>query len=65
VLDNSDWARVIAPEHPISPVSYAYAVAPGDDAWLARIDKFVADIKRDGRLLNAARAFKLEPIIIQ
>ncbi len=64
VLDNSDWARVIPPDRPINPVSYAYAVAPGDDAWLARIDKFVADIKRDGRLLNAARAFKLDPIII-
>jgi len=64
VLDNSDWARVIAPDRPISPVSYAYAVAPGDDVWLARIDKFVADIKRDGRLLNAAKAFKLEPILI-
>ena len=64
VLDNSDWARVIAPDHPINPVSYAYAVAPGDDPWLARIDKFVTDIKRDGRLLNAAKAFKLEQIII-
>ena len=64
VLDNSDWARVIPPDRPINPVSYAYAVAPGDDAWLARIDKFVADIKRDGRLLNAAMAFKLDPIII-
>jgi ABC-type amino acid transport substrate-binding protein len=64
VLDNSDWAKVIAPDRPISPVSYAYAVAPGDDVWLARIDKFVADIKRDGRLLNAAKAFKLDPILI-
>jgi ABC-type amino acid transport substrate-binding protein len=64
VLDNADWARVIAPERPVSPVSYGYAVAPGDDAWLARIDKFVVDIKRDGRLLSAAKAFKLDPIVI-
>ena len=64
VLDNSDWARVIPPDRQINLVSYAYAVAPGDDAWLARIDKFVADIKRDGRLMNAAKAFKLEPIVI-
>jgi ABC-type amino acid transport substrate-binding protein len=64
VLDNSDWARVIAPDRPISPVSYAYAVAPGDDSWLERIDKFVTDIKRDGRLLNAAKAFKLDPILL-
>lgn len=64
VLDNADWARVIAPDRQVSLVSYAYAVAPGDDAWLARIDKFVADIKRDGRLSSAAKAFKLEPIVI-
>ena len=64
VLDNADWARVISPNGPVNPVSYAYAIAPGDDAWLARIDKFVADIKRDGRLLNAAKALKLDPIVI-
>jgi ABC-type amino acid transport substrate-binding protein len=64
VLDNADWARVIPPDRQVNLVSYAYAVAPGDDAWLARIDKFVADIKRDGRLMNAAKAFKLEPIVI-
>jgi len=64
VLDNADWARVIPPDRQVNPVSYAYAVAPGDEAWLARIDKFVADIKRDGRLLTAAKAFKLEPIVI-
>jgi ABC-type amino acid transport substrate-binding protein len=64
VLDNADWARVIPPDRQVNLVSYAYAVAPGDDAWLARIDKFVADIKRDGRLINAAKAFKLEPIVI-
>lgn len=64
LLDNADWAKVIAPDRPVYPVSYAYAIAPGDDAWLARIDKFVADIKRDGRLLNAAKSFKLESIIV-
>jgi len=64
VLDNADWARVMPPEKPVFPLSYAYAVAPGDDAWLARVDRFVADIKRDGRLLSAARANKLEAIVL-
>ncbi|HPU53719.1 MAG TPA: ABC transporter substrate-binding protein [Burkholderiaceae bacterium] len=64
VLDNADWARVIAPEKPLSPLGYAYAVAPGEDAWLARVDQFVADIKRDGRLMSAARTFKLDPIVL-
>lgn len=64
VLDNADWAKVMGPEKPVHPLSYAYAVAPGDTAWLARVDRFVADIKRDGRLIAAARAFRLEPIVI-
>lgn len=64
VLDNADWARVMSPGRPIHPVSYAYAVAPGDDAWLARVDRFVTEIQRDGRLLEAARAFRLEPIVV-
>jgi len=64
VLDNADWARVMPPEKPIFPLSYGYAVAPGDDAWLARVDQFVADIKRDGRLVAAARANKLEAIVV-
>jgi ABC-type amino acid transport substrate-binding protein len=64
VVDNADWARVLPPESPVFPLGYAYAVAPGDDAWLARVDRFVADIKKDGRLLAAARAFKLDPIVI-
>ena len=64
VLDNADWARVMPPEEPIHPIGYAYAVAPGEDAWLERVDRFVADIKRDGRLRAAARLFQLEPIVI-
>ena len=64
VIDNAEWARVMPPERPVHPLDYAYAVAPGDDAWLARVDRFVAEIKRDGRLLAAARAAKLEAIVI-
>jgi ABC-type amino acid transport substrate-binding protein len=64
IAENADWARVMAPPKPVFPLTYAYAVAPGDDAWLARVDRFVADVKRDGRLLAAARASQLEPIVL-
>jgi cyclohexadienyl dehydratase len=64
VVDNADWAKVMPPDKPVHPLGYGYAVAPGDDAWLARVDRFVADIKRDGRLMSAAKAFKLEPIVV-
>ena len=64
IADNAEWARILPPEKPIFPLSYAYAVAPGDDAWLARVDQFVSDVKRDGRLLSAAKAAKLDAIVI-
>jgi cyclohexadienyl dehydratase len=64
LLDNADWARLVSPPKPFNPVSYAYAVKPGDDGWLARIDRFVADIKLDGRLLAAARRAGLGEIVV-
>ncbi len=64
LLRNADWARLVAPRGAYHMTSYAYAVAPGDAAWLARVDRFVADIKRDGRLLAAAQRHGLEAIAI-
>lgn len=63
MLANADWARLISPPGPYHLTSYAYAVRPGDDRWLQRLEQFVQDIKRDGRLLAAARRQKLEPIV--
>ena len=64
VLDFLPWAAVILPQAPVQPVSYAYAVAPGDDAWLGRAEAFVEAIKQDGRLRAAAIRHKLEPIAL-
>ena len=55
LLDNADWARLVSPTKPFHALPYAYAVKPGDDAWLKRVDEFVAAIKRDGRLEAAAQ----------
>lgn len=44
---------------------YAYAVGSGDEAWHARVERFVAAIKRDGRLLAAARRHKLDSIALR
>ena len=62
-LANADWARLIAPPSAYHITPYAYAMMPGDDAWHARIERFVADVKRDGRLRQAARRYQLEPIL--
>lgn len=36
---------------------------PGDAAWQARLDRFVHDIKQDGRLMAAAKSHGLESIV--
>ncbi len=63
MLATSDWARLITPPGPFHLTPYAYAMQQGDDHWHNRVEQFVADIKRDGRLLTAAKRHKLDPII--
>ena len=63
LLDNADWARLVAPPAPFFVLPYAYAVKPGDAAWLAVVDDFVARIQRDGRLQAAAQRHGLSAIV--
>ncbi len=63
-LANADWARLISPPSTYQITPYAYAMRPGDDAWHARVERFVKDIKRDGRLMSAAKKYKLDPIVV-
>ena len=65
MLETTDWARLISPASTFHMTRYAYAVAPGDDAWFKRMEQFVSDIKRDGRLLKAASRYKLDPIVVK
>ncbi|OIP18888.1 MAG: amino acid ABC transporter substrate-binding protein [Comamonadaceae bacterium CG_4_9_14_3_um_filter_60_33] len=62
-LANADWARLVAPDTTYHITPYAYAMAPGDDVWHERMEKFVRGIKQDGRLQAAARQHQLEPIL--
>lgn len=62
-LVNADWARLVVPPGTYHITPYAYAIKPGDDLWHARVERFVSDIKRDGRLMMAAKRYKLEPIV--
>ncbi|KQV50241.1 amino acid ABC transporter substrate-binding protein [Pelomonas sp. Root1217] len=63
LLDNADWARLVAPPAPFSVLPYAYAVKPGDAAWLTAVDEFVSRIQRDGRLQAAAKRHGLSAIV--
>jgi len=62
-LANAQWARLMSPPSTYHVTPYAYAVQPGDDEWHARLERFVSDIKRDGRLMSAAKRHKLDPIV--
>lgn len=64
MLDHADWARLVSPPGVYHEVAYAYAMKPGDDAWHTRLEQFMNDIKRDGRLLAAARRYGLESIVV-
>jgi len=64
MLDNTDWARLVTPPEIYHITPYAWAIKPGDDAWHARLEAFVATIQRDGRLRTAAIRHKLEPIVV-
>ena len=65
LLDNADWAALVPPPKPFHVLPYAYAVKPGDDAWLAAIDAFVQRIQRDGRLDAAAKRHGLSEIVVR
>jgi cyclohexadienyl dehydratase len=63
LLDNADWARLVAPSVPFNVLPYAYAVRPGDNAWLQAVNDFVDRIQRDGRLKAAAERHGLGAIV--
>ena len=64
MLETTDWARLVTPPATYHLTPYAYAVQPGDDRWYARIERFMSDVKRDGRLREAVKRHKLDPIAI-
>ena len=57
------WAQLIAPSRAVHVTSTGYATHFGRPRWAARINRFVADIKRDGRLRAAATDHGLEAVI--
>jgi len=60
----TDWAAVIpAPNH-MPTTDYAYAFAKGDASLLQRVDTFLSQIKKDGRLMQYAKQNTLDPIVL-
>lgn len=65
VLDRNDSIRIIAPDMQREVLPYAYALKPGDQSWLERINQFVEAIKRDGRLERAAQRHGMAPMVVK
>jgi cyclohexadienyl dehydratase len=65
VTDEFDWAVTIIPNEKLAVTPYAYVVPQGDQIWLNYINLFVDTIKLDGRLMQAAKRHKLDPIVAQ
>lgn len=63
MLAETDWAKLISPTTTYHKTSYAWAMTYGDDKFYNRVEKFVKDIKKDGRLLSLAKKNALETII--
>ncbi len=59
------WARVIEAPKSVGETSYGFAVKKGQPTWLARVNQFVNDVKRDGRLETAAKVHGMAPIILR
>jgi ABC-type amino acid transport substrate-binding protein len=64
MIDLTDWAAVIPAPSSMPTTEYAYAFAKGDTSLQTRVDVFLNQIKRDGRLLRFAKQFNLEPIVV-
>ncbi|WP_419765862.1 MAG: substrate-binding periplasmic protein [Arcobacter sp.] len=62
MLAKTDWAKLIIPQKEYHKTPYAWAMAYGNDKFYDRVEKFIKDIKEDGRLLDLSKKNGLEAI---
>lgn len=62
MLAKTNWAKLIIPSSTYHMTPYAWVTAYGDDKFYNRVEKFISDIKKDGRLKKLAIKNGLEPI---
>lgn len=63
MLAETDWAKLISPKNVYHKTTYAWAMNYENDRFYNRVEAFIEDIKKDGRLLNLAKKHTLESII--
>ena len=64
MIDLTDWAKVIPPNSVYFQTDYAYAINKGDDSLLKRLNQYITEIKKNGKLLQFAKQNKLDSIVI-
>jgi ABC-type amino acid transport substrate-binding protein len=64
--ESGQWGRqVVAPAGSVPrSLLYAWAMIADDNRWYARIEYFMSEVRRDGRLRTAARRYGLEALAI-
>ncbi|KFL34643.1 MULTISPECIES: ABC transporter substrate-binding protein [unclassified Sulfurospirillum] len=63
MVEEREWAKLIAPTKPFNVVPYGWAMAQNEPAFQGKVEVFIVAIKHDGRLLEAAKRHHLEPIV--
>jgi len=63
MLAKTNWAKLIIPTETYHMTPYAWAISYGNDKFYNRIEKFIQDIKIDGRLFQYAKENGLEAIV--
>jgi len=64
MIELTDWAAVIPAPNNMPSTEYAYAFAKGDNSLLLRVEAFLSNVKKDGRLLQYAKQHNLDPIVV-
>lgn len=64
MIKNYDWVKLLTPVQATEQFQYAYAVKKDQPQWLKRVDQFVNNIKKDGRLKKYASKNNLLPIAL-
>ena len=64
MLALTDWARLVSAPAPFHLTDYGYALAPGDTSLLERANRFIDDLRQDGRLLRFAHRHRLDAAIL-